>query len=263
MDWIKMSRRVRYPIALLLLVMSILALIFRWYVDRTEVTEVDTNTVTTTTLNAPTLTSTITLAVVLLIVALLLPDLSELNVFGVALKMKVEAVEKEAQNANAHARAAQSELQELRIELVRVSASASASAHNSVQVNLGDLRENLRDALEGVALTSVPRVPDATHREALIGKIITGWENLSSILGVDGRLQVGVSLSKDPLKIRRNSARYQFVRQNELQLQTVREIRNAAAHPTEEVRDDDLEDGARLLAYLLDSAGHAINNRVQ
>jgi hypothetical protein len=226
-------------------------------------------TTTKETCNRPTVTDAGVVAVTLLIALLLAPDMSEIGVFGIALKRRLEAAEAQAVKSEAKADKLETQLQLLRIETVaQAAASAQVSVHNDIG---GFLRSEegrelkVRDSAlsqqvnstagSDGAQTSTPRtyaqdISDDRAQSAM--KLISNWEILAASLNLPPhnrweRLEVptlGISASE--------AAAFEADYAPDLSL--VRKARNTVAH-ARPITDSDLQaavDLSNLLLQILD-----------
>lgn len=252
------SRWWRMAIALSISLVALAALVLRWYVDRTTETVDDgTTVVSTITDTSPTLTSAAVLLAVLLIVSLLLPDLSELNVFGVGLKLRVEAAQAAAKTATEETGRLKDVVQELRLEITRIevatsansAAQSGANASTNVTLVTTQVREYANELPPSPDLESEP-----TSRDSLTGRVINQWSEFVALLGLTPKLTIGVNLSKDDANLRSHRARVTFVEDHFPEIRAARDLRNIAAHSSTDLSLQELREGVDLLARLLDRA---------
>ena len=168
----------------------------------------------TKTCDGPTVTDAGVVAVTLLVVLLLAPDMSEVGIFGVSLKRRLEVAEQKAQSSATKAQAAEqkadvsetkadaSEKKADRLELQLMAqtqrvdllsqnvATASAQGGNVYRLSgdsLGVLDANLPNKMrlfrEGAEAGSLPTenlTPDSEPDPALVVKLLENWEKIRS-----------------------------------------------------------------------------------
>lgn len=251
------SRWIRYPLALILLLGSLAAVYFGWLRERTIVDErvldvsADTEIVTTTTTSIdPTLTSASTLLLVLLIAALLWPDLTELNVFGVGLKRKIETVAQEAAGAKAESAQLRQTVNELKVEILRVETRSLAASHSEsrAEAKVEFVSRSLNDLVGG-------DVPAATALDTgLVSQVITKWTELSGRLHLNDNLVVKLEVRTEPQYQGPYKARRRFVTEHFDELATAQALWQLAASSPNGLTLEDLRKGVALLDRLLQAA---------
>ena len=164
-------------------------------------------TVTKKTCDGPTVTDAGVVAVALLIVLLLSPDMSEVGIFGVSLKRRLEAAETKAASSEAKVDKLESQLQvqNLRVDTLSQNlASASATGIGQLIIN-GDQIQRVDSAMaEKVktfnwdtmekTLTEVqppPTTEEPAPDPTLVWRIIQNWETIAATLELSPKVRGG------------------------------------------------------------------------
>lgn len=226
-------------------------------------------TTVTKTCDGPTATDASVIAVALLFVLLLAPDMSEVGVFGVSLKRRLEAAEKKASDSEAKSDRLESQLQmqNLRVDtLAQNVAAANAQATNNVYLYSSDdikkIDSELPNKVEAFTRGNIPEPPviqwtpidgerpseDEQSYASLAMRIIENWEILAASLDLPPYPRVSRS-DLPKIKLTANQAeQFRFLFEEELQI--VRAARNNVAH-AKAVSIDDLRSAVDISEQLL------------
>lgn len=264
-------------ISLVFLILTAYAIATLWLYRECSVVSTSTPdavATTETTCAPPTVTSASVLVLILLVVLFLWPDLSEITVLGVALKRKVEEAKNDAAAAKEQVGALSQLVQSLQIQITSTAASASISQSfflpdypwgksesERVQQSVRELKkerdENLRSSSAQGPIATDPDRTGAIYLESLQKKsddelkmiLLRDWENLSSLLGIQGygRGKPDSQLNKN--EVRKQLAQKGFIADYRETIAGVRSLRNAVAHGMDVSRQD-VTEGLQAVALL-------------
>lgn len=227
----------------------------------------------TRTCDGPSVTDAGVVAVALLIVLMLVPDMSEVGVFGLSLKARLQAAEGKAAASDAKADKLETQLQmqSLRVDNLTqnlAAASAQASGNNVFigdellkQVS-SDLPDKGREFIEGpvrVSARGVGSSPTPSHvrderssdriNSDLAMQLIENWETLAASLDLPPYRPGGGEVGNRIPVTAEESHRFKSVFANELQI--VRAARNTVAHAAP-ISNTDVRKAADISQQLLD-----------
>ena len=230
----------RYPrwIAALAILGVSLAGLFREWFDVCKVETIDAaKTVTTMTCSQPVVTDAGVVATALLIFLLIAPDMSEVGIFGLSLKRRVQAAEQNASDSKVKTDLLENRVhvQDARIDSVSQSV-ATAASHASVgPILIGD--KAIEHALSGLpekaqAFQSGQGTPLEQESDSVdpqkATSLIQNWELIAASLDLPPyRFRRGPTTRRIPLTADLAS-RFASVFADELQI--VRAARNTVAH---------------------------------
>lgn len=263
-------RAIRWAVAAALLVACVVALLNGWFeVCSLETTKSATENASTRKCGAPAVTDAGTVAVAFLILLLLIPDMSEVGIFGLSMKRRVEAAEKQASESKEQAGRLEDRLL---LQTIRIDGLNQAVANSTAQASIGDII--IGDAAIKKAVSGLPQKEAAYKRGAdeealpaadatpapdaeLTSRVIRNWESIAASLDLPPyRPGVRASVSRDPIS---TTDAKRFVSLFREELNVVRATRNTVAHAGS-IADDDLlaavEISERLLAILRDGTPH-------
>lgn len=227
----------------------------------------------TKTCDGPSVTDAGVVAVALLIVLMLAPDMSEVGVFGLSLKARLQAAEGKAAASEAKADKLETQLQmqSLRVDNLTQSVAAASAQASGNNVFIGeeflkrvssDLPDKGRDFIEGlvppptegVAPTPTPsytqneRSPERVNPDLAL-QLIDNWETIAASLDLPPyRLGGREAIARIPVTAD-ESSRFRNVFADELQI--VRAARNTVAHSAP-ISNDDLQKAVDISKQLLD-----------
>ncbi|CAJ1498923.1 hypothetical protein [[Mycobacterium] burgundiense] len=218
------------------------------------VTEKGEATVTKT-CAGPTITDAGTVAVALLVILLLVPDMSEVGVFGVSLKRRLEAAEKKADASETKAAASEQKAERLELQLQaqtqRLDLLSQNLAHASAQ-GIGNMYiisgetidkadENMRtkvDAFvhgrESTPTFAEPPAPVSSSDPTMVVKLLENWEKIKRFDTILPATELG---------------RFRTVFEQELQI--VQAARNTVAH-SRPISASDLEKAVDISDQLVE-----------
>ena len=227
-------RPIRWTVVLVLLTVAIAGLFLGWFEVCSKTTTKDG---IESACNQPTVSDASVVGSVLLVLLILSPDLSEIGVFGISLKRRLEAAEQKAKSSEEKVERV---TDRLAIQSTRIDGLAQATASAAAQATVGPifigdkaiehaqavLPEKERAFLAGRDV-SVDETPKPPLDYAAIGELISNWEEINSLLGptpyrMTQRPPVESSLSEDDVR--------RFVEIFKEELQIVRAARNTVAH---------------------------------
>lgn len=233
-----------------------------------EVCKVETKiekgvTTETKTCDGPTVTDAGVVTVAFLIVLLLAPDMSEVGIFGVSLKRRLEAAEQKASASEAKADRLESQLQiqNLRVDTLsqNVVAATSQATNNVYLVSSDEMKKidsELREKADAISRGEGPTLNDLQRPKTdehgldpvLSSLLIRNWEILAASLDLPPRR--GGARSEVPrVKVSAGDIE-EFTSLFDEEIQVVRAARNTVAHAGS-ISNDDLRTAVDISEQLL------------
>lgn len=261
-------RAPRWIAALLLLAVSLLGVYRGWFeVCSVETTIDPAGDVLKRTCNEPDVTDAAVVGTALMIILLVIPDMSEVGVFGLSLKRRVEAAERQASHSSEKADKLEDRIliQGARIDSLNQNVAAAAAQASVGPILIGDTA--IQHALSGLPRkkqafeAGAPVQPADPAEEPVdatqVARLIRNWERIAASLDLPPyRYGRTMDLARIPIPVV-DAARFSRVFSEELQI--VRAARNTVAHagtlPPEQLKSAvDISD--RLLEILSRSGDH-------
>ena len=262
--WANAFRFIRWGIAIGgLLIFTGLLLKGSFEICKVETATDKDRTTVTNTCDPPTVTDASVVAIALLIGLLFAPEMSEVGIFGVSLKRRVEAAESKASQSEAKAERLETQLQmqNVRVDtLTQNVAAASAQGIGNLYIMSGEKLDNvdsgLREKAERFSRGEMPVSTagafqlreDLRPDPTLVSRIIQNWEILAASLDLPPYRPDRDVIPRAAVTAA-DAKRFRNVFAEELQI--VRAARNTAAH-FGPISNDELQTALDISEQLLE-----------